>query len=423
MIPTSIRRLALVLLAAACIALPSQAQGSGGTNRPEHAAKPYVVLVSLDGFAADYLRRYPAPNLRRLMDEGARAEGLVPVFPSKTFPNHYSIATGLRPARHGLVANRFWDPERGGAYAVSDRAAVEDGSWYRGEPLWATAERQGMVAGSVFWVGTEAPIGGVQPTFWQKYDGALPNAARVDSALAWLALPAERRPHLVLLYMSDVDDAGHHHRPGSPEVGEAILRVDSAIGRLLDGIEALPLVDSVFVVVVSDHGMATYTPATAVDVGTLLDTAGVMVADAGPNANLHVRGGPARAREVRDALNRGLRHGRAYLREEVPARLAYRSDPRIGDVVVIMELPYILTPPGRLPDAPGGTHGWDSANPAMRGIFLARGPGIAAGRVVPAFENVDLYPFVAEVLGLVPAAGIDGRAGWLRAAVMGESRW
>lgn len=394
--------------------------GSGGVNRGRMASAPTVVLVSLDGFRADYLDRFAAPNLQSIAHRGARArQGMRPVFPTKTFPNHISLVTGLYAEQHGIVANSFYDPARGATYSIGT-PTVTDGSWYRGEPIWGTAERQGMVTASYFWVGSEAAIGGIRPTTWKPYDGSVPYDARVDSALAWLRRPAATRPHLVTLYMSAVDDAGHRHGPNATETGEAVATVDRAMGRLMAGLQTLPQAREVTLVVVSDHGMQATRPDDAVALESLIDTTGVRIADGGPNANLHVRGGPAQAVAVRDSLNRHLAHGRAYLRGELPERFHYRSDPRAGDVVVVMEAPYLITARARLPRAPGGTHGWDPLAPSMQALFLAMGPGIAAGTDVPPFENVEVYSFVAEVLGLRPAPGVMGRPGWLRGVLRGR---
>ncbi|MEO7501436.1 MAG: ectonucleotide pyrophosphatase/phosphodiesterase [Gemmatimonadaceae bacterium] len=390
------------------------AVGSGGTNRADQLNKPYVIMVSFDGFRADYLDRYPAPNFQRVARNGVRAKGLIPVFPSKTFPNHYSIVTGQYAESHGIVANRFFDPARKESYALGDRKTVLDGSWYRGEPIWVTAERQGMVSASYFWVGSEAPIKGIRPAYLKQF-GPEPVtiSMRADTVIGWLSKPGAQRPHVITLYISDVDGAGHANGPESPQVASAILAVDSALGRLLDGIQALPLRDSTNVVLVSDHGMTTYTPETAVALESLIDTVGVLLADGGPNANLHISGGAERAVAIRDALNSRLQHGRAYLREDVPARLHYRADPRIGDVVVIMEEHYQIVRRASLPKRPGGNHGWDPAYPSMHGIFLVAGPRIKNGVMIPPFENVNIYPFLTELLGLTPASDIQGRRGWL----------
>jgi predicted AlkP superfamily pyrophosphatase or phosphodiesterase len=295
---------------------------------------------------------------------------------------------------------------------MRDTLAVWDGSWYRGEPIWATAERQGMVSASYFWVASEALIV-ARPTMYKKYDGAVPIVARVDSLLAWLALPVERRPHMLTLYMSDVDGAGHAHGPLSPQVDTAAWRVDAALGRLLDGIERLPIRDRVYFLLVSDHGMSEASPRWYAALDTLIDLQGVRIADAGPNANLHVQGGAARAAVLRDSINRRMRHGRAYLRAEVPARLHYRADPRIGDLVVIMDDHFQIGRADRPPREGTGAHGWDPSFRSMHALFVASGPGIPAGRTIPSFENVDVYPYLAEVLGLKPAKGIDGRKGVL----------
>lgn len=418
--------LAAALFVAACAAPPTVAppalypSGSGGVNRGAMASAPTVVLVSFDGFRADYVDRYEAPTLRALAARGARArQGMRPVFPSKTFPNHISLVTGLYAEDHGIVANGFYDPERGERYSIGTPTVV-DGTWYRGEPLWVTAERQGMVTASYFWVGSEAAIGGIRPTTWTVYDHDTPNAARVDSVLAWLRRPAAVRPHLVTLYMADVDDAGHRHGPDAPETAAAVARVDSALARLVAGLDALPFADEVTLVVVSDHGMAATRPEDAVAIETLIDTTGVRVADGGPNANLHITGGAARAVAVRDSLNARLQHGRAYLRAELPERFRYRDDPRAGDVVVVMETPYLITTQARLPRRPGGSHGWDPLAREMQALFVAAGPGIAPGTDVPPFDNVEVYSFVTDVLGLRPAPGVSGLPGWLRGVLAGR---
>lgn len=397
-------RIVPMLLATAVASL--DAQGTGGINAPSQRGKPYVVLISFDGFRPEYLQRLNLPNFERVWRDGVRSTGMYPVFPSKTFPNHYSIVTGLYAEHHGLVANSFNDPQRGARYSMYDTLTVRDGSWYRGEPLWVTAEKQGMVSASYFWVASEAAIGGAKPTFWKPYNGRVPNFARVDSVLSWLALPEDRRPHLVTMYFSDADDAGHRHGPLSPQLDSAAARLDSALGRLLDGVARLPVRERVYFVLVSDHGMSEVSPRWYAALDTLIDLAGVTIADAGPNANLHVAGG--RARALRDSINRRMRHGRAYLRDEIPGHLHYRADPRIGDLVVIMEDHYQIGRADRLPVEGTASHGWDPTIPNMRALFIVKGPGIPRGKVIGGFENVDIYPFITEILGLRPAANLDG---------------
>ena len=382
-------------------------EGTGGTNARETLDKPYVVLVSFDGFRHDYLARYDTPSFDQVANSGGSADALIPVYPSLTFPSHYSIATGLYPEHHGIVGNRFFDPVRGEAYDYRNTATVQDGTWYGGEPIWVTAETQGMVAAAMLFVGTEAAIGGVRPTFWTPYDARGSHRQRVDQVVAWLSLPADERPHLITLYFSAVDGAGHDSGPTSPAVEGAVRQVDTALARLLDGLGKLPYGDQVSVVLVSDHGMGRVDPDLVANLREIADLRNTRVVVTGPGANLFVGGDAARARTVRDDINDGLRGGRAYLRDEVPDALRYRADARIGDVVVVAE-PGALIGMGGSSAPPPGMHGWDPRDPDMHGIFLATGPEIAPGRRVGPVESVHIYPFLARLLHLTPRPDTDG---------------
>src|SRR5690625_525394 len=380
--------------------------GSGGLNRSDHLEKPYVIIVSFDGFRHDYLDRIEAPNFRRVIEGGVRAGGLIPVFPTKTFPNHYSIATGMYAESHGLMDNTFYDPDFDALYRLSDTLAVRDPRWYGGEPIWVTAERQGMVSGAFFFVGSEAPIGGIQPTYVRNYDGRVPNSRRVATVLEWLSLPEEERPHLVMLYFSDVDNAGHRYGPDSPEVVEAVGQVDRALGQLLDGIAELPIADQINLILVSDHGMSAQDPERAEVIDAYAELDGVRSVYAGPYTTLWV-GDSVRADLLRDQLNEGLRHARAYRRYEIPERFRYRQSNRVGDILVLAEPGYqVIRSNGRANT--GGAHGYDPASYTMHGIFLATGPAFPRGELIPAIENVHIYPLVTELLGLEPNPAIDG---------------
>lgn len=418
--------------------------GSGGVNRPEQRAKPYLILVSLDGFKAEYLDRLELPNLRRLAGRGARAKAMVPVFPTLTFPNHYSLVTGLDPQRHGIVNNRFYDPARNDTYVYTDPRTVTDGSWYGGEPIWVTAESQGMVAACYFWPGSEAAIKGVRPTTFNAYTSGIPNEARVKTVLTWLDEPIERRPHMITLYFSELDEASHDHPLESPEVVKAAQSLDGAIGQLVDGIGRLPIRDQVYIVVTSDHGMVNTSTPQTVRLESILDpteVSSITTGFSGPVASLHVSGGIERARAIRDRINARVARGTAYLRQDLPARFNYRDNPRAGDVVVVMDEGWTMSAPraaarsaaapapaAQKPAAPtakpaaperaprerSGAHGWDNSFPSMRALFLVAGPGIREGVIVDEVRNVDVYPLMAELLQLRAAAGIDGEAGRIR---------
>jgi predicted AlkP superfamily pyrophosphatase or phosphodiesterase len=405
--------LGAALMAFAACGPPAPDVSGTPSNAERHRDAPHVVLVSFDGFGSELWGRHPAPTLERVAAGGARAERMIPVYPTKTFPTHYSIATGMYTDHHGLVGNRFWAPDLGTAYSLSDRSTVEDGRFYRGEPIWVTAERQGMVAASFFFVGSEADVGGVRPSYWYPFDARLSHETRVDQVVEWLAMPAETRPHMITLYLEDVDVAWHDSGPDSPETAAAVARVDRALARLLDGIEALPHGERVYLIVVSDHGLMP-APAAAVDRLDLSAFQGVLMAETGPYASLFIdEGGQERGPALRDSLAALLPANEVWLRADVPARLHYSADPRIGDIV-------IAAAPGRRVLAPNQnardthTHGWDNELPEMGAIFLAMGPGIAPGQRVAAFEAVHVYPLIAHLLGLEPSAGIDGRLEVLR---------
>jgi predicted AlkP superfamily pyrophosphatase or phosphodiesterase len=365
-----------------------------------------VVLVSLDGFKPDYLR--DAPNLTRMAAVGARAEALISVFPSKTFPNHYSIATGLYVDHHGLAGNRFWDPARRQWYAIGDTLAVRDASWYGGEPIWVTAERQGVRSAVFLWPASEAPIGGVRPSRYKVFVHAdsVPMLARADTLVAWLALPACERPHLLLGYIEVVDHAGHVAGPDAPLTSAAVAEADSAVGRLLDGVRASAVRDSVTVIVVSDHGMAT--------IDSVTDAAALVAADStapaeqsseGPVAAMWFEGDTARARRAYAVLSAGLPHAHVYRRAELPARF-HADVARIGDLVLVADDGWAFGAPNK--SHARGNHGYDPRQPDMHALFIAAGAGIRPGVVVPAFENVHIYPLVAHLLALTPAP-TDGR--------------
>jgi predicted AlkP superfamily pyrophosphatase or phosphodiesterase len=414
--------------------------GSGGSNRAEHLDKPYVILVSLDGFKSEYLDRWDLPNFKRAMTRGTRAQWMQPVFPSLTFPNHYSLVTGVHPQKHGIVSNRFWDPVRKAQYVYTDNAIVTQPHWYLREPIWVTAERQGMVAACYFWPGSEAPIDGVRPTIYNTYSDSVPNEARVKTVLEWLRMAPDKRPHLITLYFSELDTASHSAPLGTPGVLAAGQSLDRAVGQLMDGIDALPIRDEVYVLLTSDHGMVDTSARQTVQLTSLLDAseiADLVAAYSGPVANLHVRGGESRARALNEKINAGLRNGRSHLRHQLPERFHYTSNPRAGDIIVVMNeawglsapripsaspprsLPAAVEKPGQQPSRPEvwGAHGWDNELPSMRALFLAWGPAIRAGATVDPVRNVDVYPFIAEVLGLQPAADLDGRPGYVRGLI------
>jgi predicted AlkP superfamily pyrophosphatase or phosphodiesterase len=367
-------------------------------------AQPILLLVSFDGWRADYSTRLPTPNLDALAREGVRADSLIPVFPTKTFPNHYSIVTGLYPEHHGIVSNVIDDPAIGERFTLSAPTAL-DRRWWAGEPLWNTAERQGLRTAAMFWPGSEVPIGGRQPTYWLPYKEEMPNEDRVKQVLDWLALPEGERPSFITLYFSDVDTAGHRYGPESPQVAEAVARLDGLLGTVVSGIERLGLRPQTTIVVVSDHGMAQVDRAHVIFIDDYLDLSQVDIVEWSPLLALRPRDGNGNA--VYDALAGQHPALHVYRREEMPERLHYRAHPRIPPILGLADDGWTVTSHAQLERnhsiASGGTHGFDPAGASMRALFVAAGPRLRRGAVVPAFENVHLYDFFCDVLGIAPA--------------------
>ena len=380
-------------------------------NTPTQQAKHYVVLVSLDGFRYDYAKKYDAKNLLSFAKLGASApEGMVPSYPSVTFPNHYTLVTGLYPEHHGIVANSFYDPVRKQRYSYTDPETVTDGSWYSGTPLWVLSEQQGMHSACFFWPGSEAAIQGVRPSYYLHFDTHFPDEKRIDQVVEWLKLPPEQRPHFITLYYAEPDHSGHQFGPDSPEVRDAVRHVDGLIGKLKRDLDALHL--PIDLIVVSDHGMEKV-QGTWIDLDkyadlTNFETDGAFLYPKGDAAEAE-----ATAEKAYNQLKKADSRFTVYRRAKVPANLDFNQNPREGDPVIVPTGPYIIrahapyevTSP-RPP--PLGMHGYDPATmKSMRAIFYAVGPDIRPDSTVKPFENVNIYPLVAHILGLVPPK-VDG---------------
>jgi len=372
------------------------------------AERAILILVSIDGFRWDYLDRYDAPNLRQLAANGVRAEGLIPQFPSKTFPNHYTIVTGLKLANHGIISNNMRAADIPGEFSLANRDVLADPRWWAGEPIWNTAEQQGRIAAAMFWPGSETVIGGRQATYWTPFDDGMPHEDRVGRVLDWLKLPDGKRPSFLTLYYSEVDNAGHDDGPESEEVRTAVSNVDRSIGELVAGVKAIGLDDRVHYVVVSDHGMAALSPDRMIVLDTLVDVAQMDVIDWAPLLGLFPKDGDVE--KLYAALKDKHPHLAVYRRDEIPAVYGIAGHPRLPPVIGIADEGWYITSKREVdrwqqPDrrAPGGTHGYDARAKSMQGLFIAAGPRIRSGVRVAAFENIHVYDFMCAVLGLTPA--------------------
>jgi predicted AlkP superfamily pyrophosphatase or phosphodiesterase len=389
-----------------------------GFAHAQPASRPYVVLVSLDGFRYDYAERYHAANLLSIRDNGASAPFMIPCFPSVTFPNHLSIVTGLYPEHHGLVGNSFYDPARDASYGMSTTST--DGSWYSGTPLWMLAEQQGVRAASMFWPTSDATWRGFKLPLSFAYDGRVPNEQRVQQVLDWLRLPEAARPHFITVYFSDVDHAGHTYGPEAPETRAAVEQIDQIIGRLHAGLQALSL--PVNLIVVSDHGMQTVDDG-EVDLSPYVDAATTRVVLNGPVAFIYAHD-PANVEKAYRALKGKDRRFEVYRRSETPAEWHFRENPRGGDLVALVNQAavFVMPRPDRDKDGkakaprppPKGEHGYDPRKfKTMHAIFYATGPNVKPKGRVDSFENVNVYPFIARILGLKLPEKLDGSPGVL----------
>ena len=386
-----------------------------GPNALLQEQKHYVVLVSLDGFRWDYAKKYGAKNLLAIAAHGASApQGMLPAYPSVTFPNHYTLVTGLYPEHHGIVAMSFYDEDRKRRYSFNDPKESADGSWYGGTPLWVLAEQQGMRAACFFWPGSEAAIQGVRPSYYLHFNDKYPDDKRIDQVLAWLRLPEAERPHFITLYYSNVDHAGHEFGPDAPQTRAAVKHVDALMGQLRAGLAGTHL--PVDLIVVSDHGMENedrnwITLDKYADLSNFVTVGSLLYANS-----------EADAQQAYDKLKSADAAFMVYRRAKVPASLEYNSNPREGDPVIVPRGPYAIRahgPAAGVEDKPpnAGAHGYDPRDmPSMKAIFYAEGPDVRAGKQLKPFENVNVYPFIAQILRLEHPP-VDGSLGVLSGAL------
>ncbi len=387
-------------------------------NAPETLDKPYVVLVSIDGFRFDYAEKYGAKNIAEIARQGVYAESLIPSFPSSTFPNHYTIVTGMYPSSHGLVSNTFYEPVGMEKYRIGDRDGVEDGKWYGGTPVWVHAERQGMRSASYFWVGSEADVDSVRPSQYYRYKASTPYKDRVAQALKWLKEPPETRPHFITLYFESVDSKGHANGPESVEVKKAVLEVDKWIGKLWEKLQKTGL--PVNLILVSDHGMQLTKNDQPIFLDGMADLSGYEIARSSGVINLlYAKNKDSVKIEETIAELRAKAEGKyeVFRPSEMPAHLHYSDNDRLGDIVVYSLAPYVFGNPGWRPSP--GAHGFDPYQAKdVHGIFYAVGPHFKSGVKLFSFENIHIFPAIMEILQLqYDPERIDGDSAPLSPAI------
>ncbi len=398
-------RLCLALL---CLTLASAACGNP-PSPARHGTHPAVLLISIDAFRADYLHRGHTPTLAMLSTQGVHAAAMKPAFPSLTFPNHYTLVTGLYPDHHGIVNNTMYDP-RLGRFSLGNRTAVADGRWWsEGEPIWVTADRAGLKTATMFWPGSGTRIHGRRPDHWRAYNGKWTPTRRVDQVLKWLDLPPAQRPDFLTLYFDRVDHAGHRYGPDTPQVNAAMHRIDNALAHLVTGLKKRHLFHHMNIIVVSDHGMASTPAGQVIRMNRLIDLKHVRVVTLGIVAGFIPK--PQYADEIAAKLLRPHPHMHCYRRADFPKRYHYGSNPRVPPLDYVADVGWQISSKTALDHRSYpmalGEHGYDNDAPTMRALFIAHGPAFRRGLTVPEFPNVDVYPLMAHLLHIKPQAN-DG---------------
>lgn len=384
----------------------------GRQNSTEAQSKPYVIMISTDGFRYDYAQKYNAENLLKLANGGVRAEAMIPSYPSITFPNHWSLITGLYPSHHGLIDNFFYDYKRKEGYAMSNKKNAEDGSWYGGTPLWGLAEKQGMVSASLMWVGSASDAGGIRPSYYYPYHEKFSPSEKVEKVVNWLKLPEDKRPHFISLYFPEVDGSGHHYGPDTKETETAVHLIDQAVGDLIQKVNDLGLKNVNFIFV-SDHGMIKVDGGTPLEIPAFLfDKNRFDFYNSQTLLRVYVKN-PDEVKKVYKQLKAQKTDDyEVYLDKKLPKYLhfATRDDQynRIGQILLIPKAPKIFLEKGKKTSV--GKHGYNpKVVPEMKATFFAWGPEFKNNLVIDEFANINVYPLVAKILGLKINQPIDGK--------------
>ena len=397
---TRLTRRSLLITVIACLPILY----SCGSEQNRNTEEPKLLLISIDGFHPDYFDNYETPNINRLAETGVLADFMIPVFPTKTFPNHYSIATGLYTENSGLIANNMYDAEMDEYYSLGNREAVQDSRWYEGEPIWVTAEKQGLKTAPMFWPGSEAPIGGDHPTYWAPFNQELPYSARVDSVIHWLTMDQDTAPGFMTLYFSKVDTYGHRYGPESDSVAAAVHEVDEQIGYLIDELGRTGQGENLNMIIVSDHGMAEVSDERVILLDQIINLESMEVIDWNPVAMINSEDW-VDTESIYEQLKSNEKNFRVYKKEDLPERYRFKNHPRVPEIILIADLGYSITTSERLAayGISGGAHGYDNEHPEMHSFFLANGPSFKQGKRTPGFQNIHLYELMAHLLNLEPA--------------------
>lgn len=425
LITSSIRLFILIISTLTISCTQSDSNKHISTNSKETLEKPYIILISLDGFRWDYVDRFKPPNLSQFIQNGVKAESLVPSFPSKTFPNHYTIVTGLYPENHGLLGNKFYSYDKKITYTTGDRKMVEDGSFYKGSPIWVKAKKANMVSASYFFVGTEADIQGVHPDYYFKYDESIKNEQRIDQAVKWLEMPEETRPHLITMYFSDMDNVGHKYGPDNDEkIKPELFDLDHNLGNLFKRVSETNL--PVNIIIVSDHGMSKVNTSNLLSIEEVKNDSMYSIIDNGALLSVHLKKNVS-FNKAFQYLKQKENNFKVYKTENTPGFEYQPKNKDWGSIQIIPDFGYYFNSQKQIESLKKhaiesvGVHGYSPTFKDMHGIFYASGPAFKSGIEAPSIKNIHVYPLMCDILELEIPDDIDGSLDQLKGVLKKQS--
>ena len=377
---------------------------------------PLVLLISLDGFRFDYLNYASTPVLDSLVLTGVKAKSFIPVFPSKTFPNHYTQVTGLYPEHHGIISNYMFDKDFDEYFEIgSNSSSVSDGKWYGGEPIWVTAKRHNLVAANMFWPGSSAQIDGIRPDHYFPFNSNISESDRVSQVVTWLG--SKDRPHIITLYFELIDGIGHLHGPSSQLLVSSITRIDNYLGQLMNAVGKLGLSDVLDIIIVSDHGMTELSRERVIFLDEFIDLTEVKVINWSPMLKIIPDSG--RQEMIFKELEEAHKHLQVFKKSNTKKSWRFSNHRRITPIVAVADLGWSITSSDFYYKNPrafsGGAHGYDPEEPAMHGIFIATGPSFKQNTSLESVESVHLYELLCHLLSVEPAQNDGNLEAWTNA--------
>ncbi|SHI14755.1 alkaline phosphatase family protein [Ferrimonas marina] len=386
------------------------------SNEPaSEARKPHLLLVSIDGYRYDYTELHQPPFLSQFEQQSAMVERMAPSYPTKTFPNHLTLVTGLLPENHGIVSNGFHNPALGEDYFLSRAEAVTNGDFYDGVPLWSLAASQQMKSATYFWPGSEAEIAGFRPDYWVPYNHVEDYQIRIDQLVEWFQLPDDERPQFMTLYFHEVDSQGHYHGATSEQARDALHKVDAALSQLVERLNAVADEQNLDlnIIITSDHGMLDLEKLDRVYMDEVMAqepglSERMRLIGTGPVTQIYAQGDDKQADlDKMIALFQDIPNVEIYKREDIPMRLRFKGHVAIGDAIILSNRGYLDF--AEKPSSLVGNHGFETAEvPEMNTLLMGVGPAFESGARIEAADNIHVYPMMAQILGLTIEHEIDG---------------